>query len=168
MRRSFASIWMSTSSASGSTATVAVEVWMRPLASVSGHALHAVDAALVLQPAVDVAALDERDDFLDAAAARLAQVQHLDLPALALGVARVHPEQVPAKSAASSPPVPGGSRARRSSRRSDPSARAGPWISASRPRHGGLERFQLGLRQLAHVGILQELLRAADLATTSL
>ena len=36
MRRSFASIWMSTSSASGSTATVAVDVWMRPLASVAG------------------------------------------------------------------------------------------------------------------------------------
>ena len=36
MRRSLASIWMSTSSASGSTATVAVEVWMRPLASVAG------------------------------------------------------------------------------------------------------------------------------------
>ena len=37
MRRSLASsIWTSTSSALGSTATVAVEVWMRPLASVSG------------------------------------------------------------------------------------------------------------------------------------
>ena len=36
MRRSFALIWMSTSSASGSTATVTVEVWIRPLASVAG------------------------------------------------------------------------------------------------------------------------------------
>ena len=36
MRRSLSSIWISTSSASGSTATVAAEVWMRPLASVSG------------------------------------------------------------------------------------------------------------------------------------
>ena len=36
MRRSFSSIRMSTSSASGSTATVAAEVWMRPEASVSG------------------------------------------------------------------------------------------------------------------------------------
>jgi hypothetical protein len=35
-RRSFGSILMSTSSASGRTATVAVEVWMRPLASVTG------------------------------------------------------------------------------------------------------------------------------------
>jgi hypothetical protein len=52
IRRSFSLIWMSTSSASGSTATVAVDVWMRPLASVAGHALHAMDAAFVLQPAV--------------------------------------------------------------------------------------------------------------------
>ena len=36
MRRSFSSILMSTSSASGSTATVAAEVWMRPDASVAG------------------------------------------------------------------------------------------------------------------------------------
>ena len=36
MRRSFGSIWTSTSSASGSTATVAVDVWTRPLASVAG------------------------------------------------------------------------------------------------------------------------------------
>ena len=36
MRRSVGSIWMSISSASGSTATVAVEVWMRPWLSVLG------------------------------------------------------------------------------------------------------------------------------------
>jgi hypothetical protein len=36
MRRSFSLICTSTSSASGSTATVAVDVWMRPLASVAG------------------------------------------------------------------------------------------------------------------------------------
>ena len=36
MRRSLSSILMSTSSASGSTATVAAEVWMRPCASVAG------------------------------------------------------------------------------------------------------------------------------------
>ena len=34
--RSLASIWTSTSSASGMTATVTVEVWIRPLASVAG------------------------------------------------------------------------------------------------------------------------------------
>jgi hypothetical protein len=36
MRRSLSSIWTSTSSASGSTATVAAEVWMRPPLSVDG------------------------------------------------------------------------------------------------------------------------------------
>ena len=36
MRRSLASILTSTSSASGSTATVTAEVWMRPAASVAG------------------------------------------------------------------------------------------------------------------------------------
>ena len=34
----------------GQHATVAAEVWMRPLASVFGHALHAVHARLELQP----------------------------------------------------------------------------------------------------------------------
>ena len=36
MRRSFSLIWTSISSASGSMATVAVEVWIRPEASVAG------------------------------------------------------------------------------------------------------------------------------------
>ena len=36
MRRSLSSIFTSTSSASGSTATVAAEVWMRPCDSVVG------------------------------------------------------------------------------------------------------------------------------------
>jgi len=35
-RMSFGSIWISTSSASGRTATVTAEVWTRPLASVAG------------------------------------------------------------------------------------------------------------------------------------
>ena len=90
-----ASIWMSTSSASGSTATVAVEVWMRPLRLGLGHALHAVHAALVLQAAVHLAALDHDDRFLDAAAARSRSSDiSVDPPALALGEARVHPEQI--------------------------------------------------------------------------
>ena len=37
---------MSTSSASGSTATVAAEVWMRPRRLGRRHALHAVHAAI--------------------------------------------------------------------------------------------------------------------------
>ena len=35
-RTSLGSMWISTSSTSGSTATVAVEVWMRPVDSVTG------------------------------------------------------------------------------------------------------------------------------------
>ena len=61
MRRSLSSsIWTSTSSASGSTATVAVEVWMRPLRLGLRHALHAVDAALELEPAVGALAARPR------------------------------------------------------------------------------------------------------------
>ena len=59
-----------------------------PAAGFGGrHALHAVHAAFVLQPAVDALALDVDDDFLDAALARLAERHHLELPALPLGVA---------------------------------------------------------------------------------
>ena len=53
MRMSVAGMSISTSSASGSTATVAAEVWMRPPALGLGHALHAVDAAFVLHPGED-------------------------------------------------------------------------------------------------------------------
>ena len=94
MRRSSSLMATSTSSASGSTATVAVEVWMRPCASVSGHALDAVDAALVLQSRVGALALDLEDDLLQAADAALAVRHHFDLPAAVLGVARVHAEEV--------------------------------------------------------------------------
>ena len=60
MRMSSGLISMSTSSASGSTATVAAEVWMRPLASVSRHALHAVDARFELEPGEDARARGPR------------------------------------------------------------------------------------------------------------
>src|SRR5438046_2521206 len=42
------------------------------------HALHAVHAALVLQPAVHALAFDRRDDFLDAAPRALARGQYVD------------------------------------------------------------------------------------------
>ena len=94
MRSSFSSMSISTSSASGSTATVTAEVWMRPGGLGLGHPLDAVHAALVLEPAVGAAALDDRRDLLDAADAGLVEVDDLDLPALALGVAGVHAEQL--------------------------------------------------------------------------
>ena len=67
---------------------------MRPLRFGRRHALHAVHAALVLQPAVDVLAGDDGDDFLEAAGAAVVDRQHLDLPAVALGEPGVHPEEV--------------------------------------------------------------------------
>ena len=58
------------------------------------HALHAMDAAFVLQAAVDAASLDGGDDFLEPADAGVAARHHVDAPALALGVLPVHPEQL--------------------------------------------------------------------------
>ena len=59
-----------------------------------GHALDAVDAALEFQAGEDVAALDLGDDFLVAAGRAFAFGHDLDLPALQVGVARIHAEQV--------------------------------------------------------------------------
>ena len=94
MRRSVGSISTSTSSASGSTATVTVEVWMRPCALGRRHALHAVHAALVLEPAEDLVPCDRGDHLLDAARLGLREREQLHLPAAPLGVARVHAEQL--------------------------------------------------------------------------
>src|SRR6185436_51374 len=58
------------------------------------HALNAVGAALVLQPAVGALAVQVEDDLLVAARPVLTSVHNLDLPALALGVAGVHTIQV--------------------------------------------------------------------------
>jgi hypothetical protein len=78
------------SSASGRTTTVAAEVWMRPCVSVAG----AVHSGFVLEARVDFLALDEGDDLLEAAGGAGRAGQDLELPAPALGVARVHAEQV--------------------------------------------------------------------------
>ncbi len=50
--------------------------------------------ALVAQFLVDVLALDREHDLLEPAPLAAAAVHHLDLPALRIGVAAVHPEQV--------------------------------------------------------------------------
>ncbi len=57
-------------------------------------ALHAVDARLVLEPAVRFAALDRDDDFLVAAGFVFALAEQLDAHLHALGEARVHAQQV--------------------------------------------------------------------------
>ena len=59
-----------------------------------GNPLHAVHAALPLEPAVDALAADGGDALLDAAAVGFLQGERLELPALRLRVAHVHPEEV--------------------------------------------------------------------------
>ena len=58
------------------------------------HALHAVHAGLELHLRVDLVALDAERDLLEAAGVALGGVDLLDLPALQLGVARVHAVEV--------------------------------------------------------------------------
>src|SRR5262249_18691454 len=62
-----------------------------------GHALHAVNAALILHARVHAFTFDDGDDFLQPAHARLRRGEHLHFPALALRVARVHPENLRGK-----------------------------------------------------------------------
>ena len=67
---------------------------MRPVRLGVGHALDPVHAALELEPREDAAALDLGDDLLVAAGRALAFGDDLDPPALELGVARIHAEEV--------------------------------------------------------------------------
>ena len=104
IRRSFGSMLTSTGSASGITSTPAAEVWIRPCDSVTGHALHAVHAALVLQQrpgavrspgqAAPPGRLDRDGHVLVAAEPGDRGVEDLGLPALPLGVPQVHAQQV--------------------------------------------------------------------------
>src|SRR6266550_1449693 len=59
-----------------------------------GHALHAVHARLELELRVRAPAGDLEDDLLEAALVGLALREDLGLPAMPLGVARVHPVEV--------------------------------------------------------------------------
>ena len=92
--RSSSLISMSTSSTSGSTATVAAEVWMRPCASVSGTRCTRCTPELELQPGERPAAADLGDDFLEAALGAFGGGKNLGGPALPRGEALVHAEQV--------------------------------------------------------------------------
>jgi hypothetical protein len=65
-----------------------------PLGLGHRHALHAVNAALEAQERIDALPAHQRDDLLEAAGGCLREVHDLDLPALALGVTREHPEQI--------------------------------------------------------------------------
>ena len=62
-----------------------------------GHALHAVDAGLPLELGVNAGAFDDGNDFLVSADARLRHGQDFDLPAVLLGEAGVHAEDLGAE-----------------------------------------------------------------------
>ncbi len=62
-----------------------------------GNALHAVHAALPLELRVDALAFDDGDDFLVSADAGLGERHDFDLPAMLLGEARVHAEDLGGK-----------------------------------------------------------------------
>src|ERR1041384_4370372 len=57
-------------------------------------ALHAVHAALELEPAVSALALDEQNNFFESAQAGRVRAHDLDAPAAVLGVARVHAREL--------------------------------------------------------------------------
>ena len=94
MRRSFSSILMSNSSASGSTATVAAEVWMRPEPSVAGTRCTRCTPDSNFSRANTPRAADRGDRLLVAADAGVGELHDLELPAVLGGVALVHAEQV--------------------------------------------------------------------------
>ena len=124
-------ISMSTSSASGSTATVAAEVWMRPLRLGLRHALHPVHAGFELQLRRTRLPGDRGDDFLVAADLAFAGREHLDLPAGRRHSARTcgtgRRQTVPPRRRR----CRRGFRGSRSSRRPRPAAAAAIWISCS-------------------------------------
>ena len=59
-----------------------------------GHSLDAVDAALKLQARVGASTVNLEDDLLQAADAGFVRVVDFDGPAMPLGIAGVHPEEV--------------------------------------------------------------------------
>src|SRR3970282_1572038 len=96
MRKSLALISISpTSSDSGSTATVHVDVCTRPCASVSGAPRPGVGARLNLELRIRPAPDDAADDLLVAAVLARAQAQDLEVPPLPFGVAPIHAKQIP-------------------------------------------------------------------------
>ena len=87
-------IWTSTSSASGSTATVAARGVDSAAAFGDGHALDAVDAAFELEPREHACAGDRGDRLLIAAELVGAGGDQFEPPALGLGIALVHAQQI--------------------------------------------------------------------------
>src|ERR1039457_6858008 len=92
--KSLGSMLMSTSSSSGMMATVAVDVWMRARGLGAGPAVPPVHAGFVLEVGIGALPLDRGHDFLEPARRSAGHGQDLDLPATALGEARVHTKKV--------------------------------------------------------------------------
>src|SRR5207302_10824656 len=59
-----------------------------------GNALYAMHAGFVLQSGINFVAFDQRNGLLDAADSRFGGVENFHLPALTLGVARVHAQNI--------------------------------------------------------------------------
>ena len=85
---------MSTSSASGRTATVTAEVWIRPPASVTGTRCTRWTPLSNLSLPYALSARHEEDDLLEPADLGRARAQELHLPAVPLGEAAVHAGEV--------------------------------------------------------------------------
>ena len=70
-----------------------------PLGFGGRHALHAVHAALVLEPRVGALARDLKDHLFEPAHAGVVEAEHVGLPLFAFGIAGVHAIQVGGKDA---------------------------------------------------------------------
>ena len=107
IRKSLSSILTSTSSASGSTATVAAEVWMRPCASVAGTRwtrwtpLSNFSLANTPLPSTEAIA------SLNPATFGGGSGDQFDPPALPFGIALIHAEQVGGEQSGLVAPRPG-------------------------------------------------------------
>ena len=129
------------------------------------HPLHAMHAGFVFQPGEDALALDPGRGFLDPAKLGLGEVEHLEGPALRLGIAAIHGQKIARE------------------QRRLLAAGAGADLDDGRARIGGIlgqkrdaqRLFQIGqfrlearhflLCQFAHVGIREHRLRLGQPVT---
>ncbi len=129
------------------------------------HALHAVRAGFELELGVDVVTLDAGNHFLVAAVLALTLGEDLDAPALLLGIARIHAEQIAGKDR----------RLVAASAGADLEEHVAPVVGVLGQQHAlqiGFQRLELGLGfadlllgHLAHVGIavLEQRLSALEI-----